>query len=53
MKRTPARTKSNEVRAEICSVDDNPRTKIPTMEDKVSANFEAVLEENLEFWIRF
>lgn len=37
----------------FADVDDNPRTKIPNMEDKVSADIEAVLEENLELWRRF
>ncbi|KAF8098322.1 hypothetical protein N665_0269s0046 [Sinapis alba] len=53
VKRTPARTKSSEVRVKFADVDDSPRTKIPTVEDKVRADIDAVLEENLEFWLRF
>ncbi|KAG7585325.1 Protein Networked (NET) actin-binding (NAB) domain [Arabidopsis thaliana x Arabidopsis arenosa] len=53
MKRTPGRTKSAEVRVKFADVDDSPRTKIPTVEDKVRADIDAVLEENLEFWLRF
>jgi len=37
----------------FADVDDSPRTKIPTVEDKVRADIDAVLEENLEFWLRF
>ncbi|CDY39911.1 BnaA09g14930D [Brassica napus] len=47
------RTKSSEVRVKFADVDDSPRTKIPTVEDKVRADIDAVLEENLEFWLRF
>ncbi|KAJ0231542.1 Protein Networked (NET) [Hirschfeldia incana] len=53
VKRTPARTKSSEVRVKFADVDDSPRTKIPTVEDKVRADIDAILEENLEFWLRF
>ncbi|KAL9860409.1 Protein NETWORKED 2A [Arabidopsis thaliana] len=53
VKRTPGRTKSTEVRVKFADVDDSPRTKIPTVEDKVRADIDAVLEENLEFWLRF
>lgn len=34
-------------------VDDNSRIKILIMEDKVSVDIEAVLEENFELWRRF
>ncbi|XP_024004230.1 protein NETWORKED 2A [Eutrema salsugineum] len=47
------RTKSNEVRVKFADVDDSPRTNIPTVGDKVRADIDAVLEENLEFWLRF
>ncbi|KAJ4878386.1 kinase interacting family protein [Raphanus sativus] len=53
VKITPARTKSSEVRVKFADVDDSPRTKIPTVEDKVRGDIDAVLEENLEFWLRF
>ncbi|CAH2047238.1 unnamed protein product, partial [Thlaspi arvense] len=53
MKRTPGRIKPNEVRVKFADVDDSPRTKIPTVEDKVRADIDSVLEENLEFWLRF
>ncbi|CAN8241240.1 unnamed protein product [Cochlearia groenlandica] len=53
LKRTPGRTKPNEVRVKFADVDDSPRTKIPTVEDKVRADIDSVLEENLEFWLRF
>ncbi|KAF8100512.1 hypothetical protein N665_0222s0011 [Sinapis alba] len=52
VKRTPGRTKSNEVRVKFAE-DDSPRTKIPAVEDKVRTDIDAVLEENLEFWLRF
>ncbi|KAL0718641.1 hypothetical protein Bca4012_067964 [Brassica carinata] len=47
------RTQSNEVRVKFADDDDSPRTKIPAVEDKVRADIDAVLEENLEFWLRF
>ncbi|KFK36436.1 hypothetical protein AALP_AA4G124200 [Arabis alpina] len=53
MKRTPGRTKANEVRVKFVDVDDSPRTKTSTVEDKVRTDIDAVLEENLEFWLRF
>ncbi|XP_010474050.2 PREDICTED: protein NETWORKED 2A-like [Camelina sativa] len=53
VKRTPGRTKPNEVRVKFADVDDSPRTRISTVEDKVRADIDAVLEENLEFWLRF
>lgn len=53
VKRTPGRTKTAEVRVKFVDVNDSPRTKIPTVEDKVRADIDAVLEENLEFWLRF
>ncbi|CAH8392541.1 unnamed protein product [Eruca vesicaria subsp. sativa] len=53
VKRTPGSTKSNEVRVKFADDDDSPRTKTPAVEDKVRADIDAVLEENLEFWLRF
>ncbi|XP_019100875.1 PREDICTED: protein NETWORKED 2A-like [Camelina sativa] len=53
VKRTPGRTKPNEVRVKFADVDDSPRTRISTVEDKVRTDIDAVLEENLEFWLRF
>ncbi|XP_048601812.1 protein NETWORKED 2A-like [Brassica napus] len=53
VKRIPERTNSDEVRVKFADVDDSPRTKIPAVEDKVRADIDAVLEENLEFWLRF
>ncbi|KAJ0254513.1 Protein NETWORKED 2A [Hirschfeldia incana] len=47
------RTQSNEVRVKFAEGDDSPRTNIPAVEDKVRADIDAVLEENLEFWLRF
>lgn len=48
------RTQSNEVRVKFAEDDDDsPRTNIPAVEDKVRADIDAVLEENLEFWLRF
>ncbi|KAJ4866176.1 kinase interacting family protein [Raphanus sativus] len=48
------RIESNEVRVKFAEDDDDsPRTNIPAVEDKVRADIDAVLEENLEFWLRF
>ncbi|CAN6917423.1 unnamed protein product [Brassica oleracea] len=46
-------TSNFSVRVKFADVDDSPRTKIPAVEDKVRADIDAVLEENLEFWLRF
>ncbi|KAJ0237663.1 Protein NETWORKED 2B [Hirschfeldia incana] len=54
VKRTPQRAKEEEVKVKFAVSDDTtPRKKIPTVEDKVRGDIDAVLEENIEFWLRF
>ncbi|CAF2082267.1 unnamed protein product [Brassica napus] len=53
VKRTPQRAKEEEVKVEFEVTDETPRKKIPTVEDKVRGEIDAVLEENIEFWLRF
>ncbi|KAL0794655.1 hypothetical protein Bca101_066032 [Brassica carinata] len=53
VKRTPQRAKEDEVKVKFAVTDDTPRKKIPTMEEKVRGDIDAVLEENIEFWLRF
>ncbi|XP_010544064.1 PREDICTED: protein NETWORKED 2A-like [Tarenaya hassleriana] len=52
-KKTPARTRQGEIRVKFADTDDSPRTKIPTVEEKVRSDIDTILEENLEFWLRF
>ncbi|CAH8311423.1 unnamed protein product [Eruca vesicaria subsp. sativa] len=53
VKRTPQRTKEEEVKVKFAVTDDTPRKKIPSVEEKVRGDIDAVLEENIEFWLRF
>ncbi|XP_018471878.2 protein NETWORKED 2B [Raphanus sativus] len=54
VKGTPQRTKEEEgVKVKFAVTDETPRKKIPTVEEKVRGDIDAVLEENIEFWLRF
>ncbi|KAF8110073.1 hypothetical protein N665_0088s0084 [Sinapis alba] len=53
VKVTPQRAKEDEVKVKFAVTDDTPRKKIPTVEEKVRGDIDAVLEENIEFWLRF
>ncbi|CAA7022773.1 unnamed protein product [Microthlaspi erraticum] len=47
------RTKEDEVKVKSADTHDTLRKKIPTVEEKVRGDIDAVLEENIEFWLRF
>ncbi|KAL1214241.1 Protein NETWORKED 2B [Cardamine amara subsp. amara] len=53
LKRTSERTKEDEVKVKFADIDESLRKKIPTVEEKVRGDIDAVLEENIEFWLRF
>ncbi|CAF1924502.1 hypothetical protein HID58_064424 [Brassica napus] len=53
VKGTPQRAKEEEVKVKFEVTEDTPRNKIPTVEEKVRGEIDAVLEENIEFWLRF
>ncbi|ESQ35899.1 hypothetical protein EUTSA_v10009464mg [Eutrema salsugineum] len=53
LKRTSERTKEDEGKVKFADIDDTLRKKIPTVEEKVRGDIDAVLEENIEFWLRF
>ncbi|CAH2038455.1 unnamed protein product [Thlaspi arvense] len=51
--RTYQRAKEDEVKVKFADTNDTLRKKIPTVEEKVRGDIDAVLEENIEFWLRF
>ncbi|EOA38812.1 hypothetical protein CARUB_v10011130mg [Capsella rubella] len=53
LKRASERAKEDEVKVKFSDIDDSLRKKIPTVEEKVRGDIDAVLEENIEFWLRF
>ncbi|CAN8294582.1 unnamed protein product [Cochlearia groenlandica] len=50
---TTETTKEDKVKVKFSDIDDTIRKKIPTVEEKVRGDIDAILEENIEFWLRF
>ncbi|XP_010490273.1 PREDICTED: protein NETWORKED 2B-like [Camelina sativa] len=53
LKRASEQAKEDEVNFKFADIDNSLRKKIPTVEEKVRGDIDAVLEENIEFWLRF
>ncbi|EFH68778.1 kinase interacting family protein [Arabidopsis lyrata subsp. lyrata] len=53
LKRASEQAKEDGVKVKFADINDSLRKKIPTVEEKVRGDIDAVLEENIEFWLRF
>ncbi|CAD5312235.1 unnamed protein product [Arabidopsis thaliana] len=53
LKRASEQEKEDGFKVKFAGISDSLRKKIPTVEEKVRGDIDAVLEENIEFWLRF